>query len=108
MDKPALFPVTVENRDGYIDRTGQIIIPPQYEYAFEFSEGLAEVVVGQKEGFIDISGEFVIPPQVLEVTGFSEGLAAVWGADQWGFMDKQGQVVKIGRASCRERVYVLV
>jgi hypothetical protein len=50
---------------GFIERTGMFAIPPQYEDAFVFSEGLARVQVNGKVGFIDRTGVFVIPPQFV-------------------------------------------
>ncbi|PSO65063.1 MAG: hypothetical protein BRC36_04695 [Cyanobacteria bacterium QH_2_48_84] len=50
-------------RGGYIDKTGEIVINRQFDYAGEFSEGLAMVKVGDKWGYIDKTGEMVINPQ---------------------------------------------
>src|SRR5205823_2011220 len=37
---------------GYIDKTGKIIIPPQFDFTDKFSEGLARVKIGNRWGFI--------------------------------------------------------
>src|SRR5690606_39728324 len=51
---------------GYIDRTGNFVIKPQFAFAENFSQGLALVSFNEgkelKEGFIDKTGEFVIGP----------------------------------------------
>ncbi|HIK33557.1 MAG TPA: WG repeat-containing protein [Oscillatoriales cyanobacterium M4454_W2019_049] len=78
---------------GYIDRTGEFVIPPHFNCAFDFTEGLAGAISG-KWGFIDRTGEFVIPPQFRRVRPFAEGLAPVclkgYG---WGAIDRTGQWV---------------
>lgn len=97
------FLVTVGGKKGFIDRTGRIIINPQYELVYGFSEGLAIICVGEcdtdhiagfraskdpsklfdeveqsyKEGFIDESGKIVINPVYESAYNFSEGLASV-------------------------------
>jgi hypothetical protein len=48
----SLFPVTKDGTQyGYIDKTGQLVISPQYDNANDFSEGLAAVKTGDKYGF---------------------------------------------------------
>lgn len=78
------------------------LVPPQFENAHGFSEGLAPVKVGDYWGFIDRTGKMAIKPQFNPKqpqynSYFSEGLAAVnfseGGAGEWGFIDKSGKVV---------------
>src|SRR5271170_7980314 len=59
---------------GYIDPTGLLIIPAQFEVARSFSEGYAGVRQGGLWGFIDKTGKFVIPCHYQDVGPFSEGL----------------------------------
>jgi hypothetical protein len=62
---PPLFPVNVKGKWGYIDQTGQMVIPPQFGFACRFSEGLATVVTvdgeNEKHGFIDRTRTIVVP-----------------------------------------------
>lgn len=73
---------------GYVDKNGQFVIPPRFENAASFSEGLARVSVIENGrelvGFIDIKGNFKIPPtfdvdfDFLRTShDFSEGLAGI-------------------------------
>jgi len=79
--------------------TGSLVIPPQFDSAGPFSEGLAAVETGGKEsgkwGYIDKSGNLAIAPQFDRAEAFSEGLAAVRRGDdktgKWGFIDKSGK-----------------
>src|SRR5882672_1592404 len=72
-----LFPVEKDSKYGYIDGTGKIIIPIQFDNANEFHEGLALVITAGKKVFIDTNGRAVIAPDFDLVNDFSEGLAAV-------------------------------
>jgi hypothetical protein len=40
-DSNALFPARQNGKWGYIDRSGSLIIQPQFDEAWDFSEGLA-------------------------------------------------------------------
>ena len=44
---------------GYIDKTGKMVINPQWDNGWEFSEGLAQVQLDGKWGFIDKTGKIV-------------------------------------------------
>src|SRR5262245_4290036 len=72
-----LYLIQVKNKYGYIDRTGKVIVPPQFEKAGEFSEGLAWVYQNERFGFIDMTGKFAIPLELGGANDFSDGLAAV-------------------------------
>ena len=76
-EPPALFPVVKDGKCGYIDRTGKVIIEPQFHSAFPFSEGLAALEIDGKFGFIDTAGKIAIKPQYDCAFDFREGLAAV-------------------------------
>ncbi|HPO12187.1 MAG TPA: WG repeat-containing protein [Candidatus Hydrogenedentes bacterium] len=90
-------------RWGYIDKTGAWVIPPQFDYARSFSEGLAAVEKDGKTGFIDKQGKFVLPAQYACASSFSEGLAAAsleggknkedgkYRREKSGYIDHAGQ-----------------
>jgi hypothetical protein len=67
---------------GYIDKSGKIVIEPQFDWALHFTEGLAAVKVKGKYGFLDQTGKMVIQPQYHEARNLSEGLAPVGIADK--------------------------
>lgn len=70
----------VENQKfGYKDMEGNVVIKPQYFEATDFSEGLACVKKGKTSGwgYIDLSGKMVIPALFRQAKPFHEGLAAV-------------------------------
>lgn len=96
-----LFPVYEDDKWGYIDRDGEMVIKPQFVDAHRFSEGYAGVMLEGKWGFIDTNGSITVEPQYDYVSDFSEGLASVnvgyvWGDEQpgtSGCIDYSGAVV---------------
>lgn len=55
---------------GYMDLTGEIVVPPQFEAAGLFYEGRAAVVMDGKTGYIDPTGQLVIPCQYEAISQF--------------------------------------
>ncbi len=101
---------------GFINTTGEVVIPAQYDGARGFDDGLATVNIGSKEtskagmalggawGVIDKTGKLVIPARFNYWVAFGNGLAAVnEGGKQgenglvyggkWGFIDANGTMV---------------
>ncbi|NER22786.1 MAG: protein kinase [Symploca sp. SIO1C2] len=72
-----LKPVKIDGKYGYKDTTGAVVIPPQFDRAGKFSEGLAEVKLGSKYGYIQSKGKMVIPPQFEKAGSFAGGVAKV-------------------------------
>jgi len=94
--------VWIGRKQGYIDRTGRVVIDRGDIVApGDFSEGLAPVRVGRGSGdlwgYIDKSGGMVIAPQFESAGEFRNGLAEV-GVDfmhggRWGYIDRTGKYV---------------
>ena len=51
-----LFPIRQDDASGYIDATGRMVIPPQFERTDEFRSGRAHVVLKGVDGYIDNAG----------------------------------------------------
>jgi hypothetical protein len=69
------------------------VIPPQFNAARAFSDGLAAVKVSDRWGFIDRGKNFVINPKYIEAGHFSEGLVPVReNTNTWGFADRDGKM----------------
>lgn len=83
-----------ENRKyGYIDKSGQIVIEPQFGYAYAFSEGLAKIKVNGKWGYVNKSGTVIIKPQFDSSDSFHEGMAGIVINNKWGYIDMTGNIV---------------
>lgn len=98
-----LVPVRLQGLWGYVDATGRPVVPLQFAWAGEFSEGLAPARRDRVRcGYVDRTGAFVIPERFRECRPFSEGLARVdlageFEAPKVGFVDRTGKVVIVGR-----------
>jgi hypothetical protein len=75
----------------FIDKSGALVINPQFESAGDFSDGLALVSFGGKYGYIDRHGKIAIAPQFDDAGEFSDGLARAGMGARFGFIDKQGK-----------------
>lgn len=81
--------IKVNGKYGYIDKTGKFVIEPQFDFAQNFSDGLAMVAYENERvyhgvnvsdyicGYLDKKGKIVIRPKYALADNFSEGLAAV-------------------------------
>ena len=79
---------------GYIDRqTWLPLIPPRFERAMYFSEGLAAVRIDGRYGYIDRRGEMVIAPRFDLAGEFSQGLAEVIVGNKAGVINRAGDLV---------------
>jgi tetratricopeptide (TPR) repeat protein len=92
IDKVNLFPIKVNKKFGYIDRTGKIIVKPQYDAGDELSHGMASINVGNKYGFLDATGELVIEPKYnFALSFYGDGYALVRSEeDNWMLINKVG------------------
>jgi hypothetical protein len=102
---PRLYPVWVNGKTGFIDRTGKLVIPPKFGGELwmggQFSNRMARIHVNTAEpprfccrfGYINAEGRVIVEPQYWEAKDFSEELAAVLVDDRWGYIDKEGRMV---------------
>ncbi|MDR3617166.1 MAG: WG repeat-containing protein [Candidatus Obscuribacterales bacterium] len=90
-----LIPLKVKTKTGYMDRKGEVAIPPKFWAAADFKEGLACVCMtnGGKWGFINHSGDLVLPCIFDGPSEFNEGLAKVDKGSESGFIDETGAFV---------------
>jgi len=85
-----------QSRVGFVDSSGQFRIPPTFDEALPFSEGMAAVKVGEKWGFIDKSGAMAITPQFEQAYYFFEGVAVAEIEKRSVLINRKGEVVASG------------
>jgi hypothetical protein len=86
---------------GYARQDGNWVVPPRFQDALPFSEGLAAVRVGEADtglwGYIDAAGIFVVEPSFAGAFFFSEGLAVITVDDYFdgkqGYIDRCGNII---------------
>lgn len=101
-DNSGLFPVEVDGRYGFINKSGNALIQPQFDEVGSFSEGRAAVRIGLKVGYIDTAGKLVITPQFdppaprepFSLYEFRYGRARVRLGGRVGLIDDTGKYVR--------------
>lgn len=99
-----LFPIEKNGKAGYIDQAGKVVIPPKFDEARSFSEGMAAVRIDDDWGYIDPTGKMVIKPQFFQAGSFNEGIASVgvWFSQKkvtdskvgfYSYVDKRGKLI---------------
>ncbi len=84
------------DRYGYANATGKIIVEDMFTEARPFSDSGVAVVSteGRRSyGVINTSGEFVIEPKYDEIKDFVGGISAVRSGRSWVVVDKNGNLV---------------
>ena len=86
--------VKVNEKYGFVDTTGKIVVEPQFDFIFDFCNGFAKVEIDNKRGFVNKYGQIVVEPQFTGYVGdFYEGLASVQVDGKYGFIDTTGKMV---------------
>jgi hypothetical protein len=85
----SLNPTEKDGKWGYVNPSGQTIIPFRYESATPFEHDIAKVKIGDKFFFINRTGER-ITDEFDGVFNFSEDLAAVDVAGKIGYIRRDG------------------
>lgn len=76
--------VMINDKWGFINSAGEIVIEPKYEDARSFANGYAAVKVDDRWGFINVEGKMVISPQFLNAKDFNDhGGVFVRRNDDW-------------------------
>ncbi|MDP2337633.1 MAG: WG repeat-containing protein [Bacteroidota bacterium] len=87
------FYSATNDKYGYKDEKGKVIIEPKYELAYTLTEGMAEVRFNGKYGYVDQKGRETVPTKYDHAWKFIGGYAAVKLGDKSGFIDKSGKEV---------------
>ncbi len=91
--------VSINNKFGYINDEGKIVIPSIYADAEDFSDGLARVAQYDsindetKYGFINNKGEIIINYQFEIASSFKDGFSLVSNGTQYGYIGNDGKFI---------------
>lgn len=101
VDPDALHVKYKDGKYGFVNNEGKVVIPYKYDFALDFSDGMALVCDENGWiGYINTKGELVIPykydnPSERNGNDFHEGLCAVIvdGEHEWfSYIDKTGKL----------------
>jgi hypothetical protein len=87
------FYSATNNKYGYKDEQGKLIVEPKYDLAYSLNEGMAAVRLNGKYGYVDQKGREIIPPKYDHTWKFIGGYAAVKLDDKYGFIDQSGKEI---------------
>jgi len=87
-----LAKVGKDNKVGYTDNDGKIIIPLMYDEGLTFSEGFTAVRSGSTWIFLDSTGRPLSDGKFEDAQSFHSGLAAVMRNGHYGYIDMRGKV----------------
>lgn len=85
--------VTLNDKKGFVNKSGEMLYVNDAESTGDFSEGLCWGRKNDKIGFFDHNGQWVIQPQFDAVRDFKNGYAAVRIGEKWGIIDTKGNIV---------------
>jgi hypothetical protein len=72
------------------------VIPARFDFAANFSAGLAPVQIDRKWGYITPSGKVAIARRFDNAAVFVEGLARVQVGNKWGYLNRQDVAATLG------------
>jgi WG containing repeat len=87
------FQVIENDKYGFRDLDGNIVIKPQFDNAEMFSEGYSAVTVAGKWGLIDTKGNYIIKPKYDFLEGVHEGLCSFDQNGKIGFINTKDEII---------------
>lgn len=97
-DKPGI--VIKNGKYGFVNVQGKIVVEPQYDKSFGFSDGIAACKMGDTLFLIDLAGNHLTELNFDAAMYFAEGLLPVAHhfslidlVESWGFCNKEGNEV---------------
>lgn len=91
-----LYFVKVDGQFGYVDRTGKIVVSPQFRQVSSYGrEAFAGLQTNGELFILDASGATIAKVRHIDGFhgGFSDGLLCVKSAEKYGFIDAYGKIL---------------
>lgn len=84
---------------GFLNLNGEVVIPAEFDWVYEFTDNRAAVSIDGKWGFINELGDIIVEIKYDLARSFDSGVAAVAvgpnsNSDKWGLIDTTGVPVK--------------
>lgn len=89
-----LAQVMIDNKWGYIDIEGNIVVPIKYEATSLFTQGLSLVKLNGKYGYVDTTGKEIITIKYDRAAPFSDGAAKVKLNGKEFYINHTGSCIK--------------
>ena len=104
MKMKQLTPVKHNEKFGYADEHGTMVIAPKFDSAFEFNDDVARVEINNNPpdsrlfnhgrfGYINKKGEWVVEPIFSLADDFADGVARVRLDASWGYLSPDGSFI---------------
>lgn len=77
-------------RWGFMDTQGNIIIDAKYDFVDVFTRGYAIVELNGKKGYINTKGDLIVQPQFTDCKDFNAGYAFVFTEKSYGIINNKG------------------
>lgn len=91
--KEDLIPFKQNNRKGFLNKKGKVVIAAKYFNVGQFNGGIVEVYDSLNWGIINKKGEIIVPIIFDQIGNNSKNLVSIRNRERAGFLDKLGNVV---------------
>lgn len=85
----------IDDKYGLMNVAGKVVVPPTFDFVYDFHDDRAVVEIGGRFGAIDGAGNLVVPAKydALNLHGFKNGLITFQLKDVVGYLDENGSVI---------------
>lgn len=81
------------NKYGFINPSGNIIVPFKYDEIYTHMDGIASYALNNKHGCLDLKGNEIIPCEYDDFCFFNEGYALALKGKIWSYIDEKNNIV---------------
>jgi hypothetical protein len=89
-----LYPYAEDDRWGYTDESGAIVIQPQFDSVAFYSNGLSVAKLGEKFGYLNKQGEWHLKPKYKSANNFLQNSTGVIKRTKQYCINQMGRRVK--------------
>lgn len=82
-----------EGQWGYINPKGEFVIPPKYDGATDFYEGVAVITRNGRKGLIGTDGKIILPAVFQKIGPFQDGFVMLKQDNRYGLATLSGEII---------------